>query len=230
MIENVRHNTGTATQNLQSVPLKQLITQSANSLVSKNELERRDHLVEGDIGYRFFPTLFAVNQASIYLSHQYLGDRMINKPLGLVRWLREESEIAWDNRQLLPSGLYRCKYRGAYWFMELKQGNSREGSIQLVGVGSTDDFSQLDRSFKENKDLDITAHVLNRVSLRMYDLYLQENAGKGIVPWLQDIFAKSMSQSVSGRHQLKYDDYCFIAAINRNRPGCLTLITVYEKH
>ncbi len=212
--------------NVQHAPHWQLDQLGLSHVELDKEFDRRDHLKPGDFGYRFFTSLAAINHASLYMSHHYLGDRIaFGKEVGIVRWMREESEHAWECREKESRNIYRCHYRGAYWYMRKEP---RKEMIEVLGIGHVKQYSRLDRKIKIDKRLDFTQHILNRVSLRMYDLFMNECFGGGIVEWVQDIFADSLNKSFDENDSLQYDNYTFITAVNS--PNCLTLVTVVEKN
>ena len=210
---------------LRHVPYDQLVSSGFSEEEVTRELDRRDHLKEGDLGYRFFPSLNSINQASLFLSHHYIGDRSAGNNVGLVRWMRETCEEVWDEKELILPHIYRARYLGAYWFFKTNNDND---SVLLVGVSYVKEFTKLTQSFTVDKRIDITQHIINRVTLRMYELFLNACSGLGIVEWIQAIAVGSLNKLFAESGELEYDKYNFITAVNS--PGCLTLVTVTEKN
>ena len=210
---------------LRHVPYNQLVASGFSDEEVARELDRRDHLKEGDYGYRFYPSLNSVNQASLILTHHYIGDRSSGNNVGLVRWLRESCEDAWAEKELILPQIYRSRYLGVYWFFKTNNDNN---SIQLMWVSHEKEYSKQTQSFKVDKRIDITQHILNRVTLRMYELFLKSCSGLGVVEWVQQIFLSSLNKLFADCHELEYDKYKFVTAVNT--PGCLTLVTVTEKN
>lgn len=211
--------------NLRQVPYDQLVASGFSEEEVTRELDRRDHLKEGDLGYRFYPSLNSINQASLFLSHHYIGDRSAGNNVGLVRWLREACEEVWAEKELILPQIYRARYLGVYWFFKTNNDND---SILLLGIGHVKEYSKQTQSFTVDKRIDITQHILNRVTLRMYELFLNACSGLGVVEWVQQIFVGSLNKLFAESRELEYDKYNFITAVNS--PGCLTLVTVTEKN
>lgn len=212
--------------NLRNVPYERLVAEKNYSEEEvSQELDRRDHLKKGDPGYRFYPSLNAINQASLFLSHHYVGDRSLGNNIGLVRWLRESCEEVWLNKELILPNIYRTRYRGSYWFFKT---NNENDSVLLMCISDIKEYSKQPVSFNVDKRIDITQHVLNRVTLRMYELFLNSCCGLGVVEWVQQIFADNYNKLFAECTELEYDKYNFITAVNS--PGCLTLVTVTEKN
>ena len=177
------------------------------------------------MGYRFYPSLNAVNQASLYLSHHYIGDRSAGNNVGLVRWIRELCEGAWVEKDMILPQVYSSRFLGVYWFFEI---NTDNNTLRLIGIGHVKEYTKQTQSFTVDKRIDITQHILNRLTLRMYKLFLNSCTGLGVVEWIQEIFVGSLDKLFAESRELEYDKHNFITAVNS--PGCLILVTVTEKN